>query len=95
MHGLVADATKNPELVIGKTEADALETAFANVARHYGIAASQKAIDHAALFMVIGGIYGPKLAFITMRKKQERKDAAQPAVRHPFGVVHGTIPPGA
>lgn len=88
-HELVAKTTGHPELALNPPEAVALTKCAENVARHYGIQASQKALDWAALVMTAGGIYGLRATAISMKQRKAAKDAAENKVVRPYAVGNG------
>lgn len=88
-HHLLAEFTKEDALELAPQEAEALTKAFEKVARHYDIKMTQKALDWSALMMTAGGIYGPRLAVIGLKRKlKQSADATQAGNVRPFGVVH-------
>lgn len=88
-HELVAKTTGHPELALSAPEAQSLTKCAENVARHYGIQASQKALDWAALVMTAGGIYGLRATAISMKQRKTAKDAAESKIVRPFPVGNG------
>lgn len=80
LHGIVAAASKTPELALEPNEADQLATAAKNVMRHYNIAPAQKAIDWFNFLAAGTAIYGSKALAVAARKKDEvaQHRAAQP-----------------
>lgn len=61
---MLAAIAKVPELELDQSEADALARAVANVARHYNLKASSKAVDWTGLIMCIGTVYGSRAVAI-------------------------------
>jgi len=72
-HMFIAALTKNPLWALDEREVKAYAEAVQNVSRHYDIAVQQKTIDHAMLFVVIGGIYGTRI--MTMQRMKAEKPA--------------------
>lgn len=72
---MLAHAIKTPELALTKEESEQMATAAANVARHYDVRASEKAIDWANLCLALGVCYGTRFVAISSRKKEERRAA--------------------
>jgi hypothetical protein len=72
---MLAGLTNVPELEMEKAESDQLARAVINVNRHYDTVVSAKSMDWIRLFMVVGGLYGPRLAALRMRKMAEAADA--------------------
>lgn len=92
-HGL-AGAFGAPELSLNKEEANALAQATQNVARHYDMRASQKALDWGALAVVVFSTYSGRLMQIRMRKALEPKTAKPAAVVRGAPVGSQAIRPG-
>lgn len=78
-HMMLAAVTKTKELQLDPQEAKQIANATANVARHYDLGASQKAIDWAALMNVCALAYGTRFFAIRARMAQEKRDAARPS----------------
>ena len=77
---MLSHAIKTPELILTEKESEALANAAANVARHYHLSASQKAMDWGNFIIALSVCYGPRMVAINQRKKTERKQAdVQPA----------------
>lgn len=83
IHLGVSAIAKAPELALDQEESDKLAKATANVARHYGIAASAKVLDWAALFATLGAVYGPRIILINMRTRSERTQNPSTATATP------------
>lgn len=75
VHGMLAGITKSPELEFDEEESKRMALAYANVARHYNWAMSEKTMDWANFTMCIGAIYGSKFMAIKARKSTEPKKA--------------------
>jgi hypothetical protein len=69
---MLAAICKTPELELGKEESENLANATANVAKHYDITASEKALDWGNLCLTLGVVYGPRFVMINARRKEER-----------------------
>lgn len=70
---MLAAIARIPELAIDKDEANALATGISRVSSHYDMAATQKSLDWANLFMALGMVYGPRIIAISARKSDEKK----------------------
>jgi hypothetical protein len=81
-HEMLAGITKTPELELDGEEGKKLALSIGNVARHYDMTMSAKAMDWTAFFMTIGALYGSRLAAIRMRRMMERKEAVDGTVRN-------------
>lgn len=64
-------AIKIAEMELDEKEAEQLAASINNVLRHYDVEASGKFIDHMALLLCIGSIYGTRGAAIVMRLRAE------------------------
>lgn len=84
LHALAAQVTQNPELSVTQEEGDAFMLAAQNYMRHHPVAVTQQTIDLIAFIGTAGAIYGPRLAMIVHRKRQERQAAPSDNV-FPFG----------
>lgn len=80
---MLAAITKIPELKIEQAESKQLAEAAANVARHYNVQASAKAIDISNLVMVCIMLYGSRIYAINARMKSERAQRAEPRPTNP------------
>lgn len=69
---MLAGITKTPEFALEEYEAQKLAEAGANVAKHYNITASDKALAWTNLAFCMGSVYGARIAAIGMRKKTEK-----------------------
>lgn len=70
---MLSHAMKTPELALSEKESETLANAAANVARHYNLAASQKAMDWGNFIIALSICYGPRMIAIGERRKSERK----------------------
>lgn len=75
-HTMLAALTSVPELELDKSEAEKLGAGIVNVSRHYDIGATQKTIDWTNLIMVVGAVYGTRLAAVRMRKAAQKLGTA-------------------
>jgi hypothetical protein len=66
-----------PELALSPDEAKAMAEATANVAAHYNTLIDPKLMAWFSLFIVAGGVYGPRIMVIRARHKAEA--AAKPS----------------
>jgi hypothetical protein len=73
VHGMLAGITKTEELMLDHSEAKSLAEATANVARHYDVSVSAKALDWSNLVMALGMVYGTRLVAIRARRGAERR----------------------
>jgi hypothetical protein len=80
---MLAGLTGAEELALDKAEGDQLARAVINVNRHYDTVISAKAMDWTRLLMVVGGLYGPRLAALRMRKMAEAAEARRRAQERP------------
>jgi hypothetical protein len=71
LHVLLAERTQTPEIAISDEEGRAMQVAAQNVLRHYSVAASQKTLDWIALWACVGGVYGPRVVAIAVRRQSE------------------------
>lgn len=101
-HALLAEAMKTPEFALTPIEADTLAGSIGKVLKLYDIGMTAKAVAYSELIMACGGIYGPRLALVALKKKAAQQQAKPSAPVHPFinpkgngngAVFHGTIPP--
>jgi len=92
---MLAAIVKTPELALSEGESEKLAMAAANVARHYDVRASEKVMDWANLAFAMGAIYGPRIAVMKMRKREEKKKEApvaetvQPDMMYGMNYQHG------
>lgn len=86
LHALLAQRTQTPELELTEEEAKGFMTAVQNVARHYSVQTTQKGLDIAAMFGIVGTMYGPRIMAIRFRKARE--DAERNAGPVSLGAVH-------
>lgn len=85
IHAMLASLTDIPELAITDQEGDAFMKAAAGCMRHYGVAATQKTIDHIALVGCVVSMYGPRAFAVRQRLKEaQRGDNVTP--------LRGTVP---
>jgi hypothetical protein len=94
LHVLLAERTHTPEIAISDEEGHAMQVAAQNVLRHYSVAASQKTLDWIALWACAGGVYGPRVVAVAVRRQSEAAQKKQPrgrVVRFPVatGEAHG------
>ena len=71
-HAMLAGITRVAELDMEQEEAHKLAQAGANVARHYDMATSGKALDWTNLLFVIGEIYGSRVVAIRLRRMADK-----------------------
>lgn len=76
-HMMLASMMQAPGLALDKEESTRLAEATANVARHYNVEASEKALDWTNLIMALGMIYGPRLIEFRRVQGEKRKTAAK------------------
>jgi len=74
---MLAGITRVSELEMEQEEASKLAGAMANVARHYDMQASAKAMDWTNLIFVAGSLYGTRFAAIRLRRIMEKAEAAE------------------
>jgi hypothetical protein len=61
-----------PEFMIEQAEAKLMSEAMENVAKHYPVRASEKAIAWTNFAMIASMVYGPRIAAVTLKRKQTR-----------------------
>lgn len=88
LHVQVAKLTATPELAITLDDSKAFLTAVQNVARHYPIVATQKALDWGALIITTSLIYTPRVIAI-----RQRLAAPPPPPQQPAAPVFRFVPP--
>lgn len=75
-HVVLAERTGVPELGMTMEEGIGLQKSIENVARHYPINTTQKALDWAALVGTLGMLYGTRFGSYMVRKSAERRPLA-------------------
>ena len=84
---MLAMQLQTPELAISEDEGKEFTIRAQNVMRHYSVETTQKTLDWLAFGGTTVGIYGTRLAAITVRRRQERAEhGRQPGtvVNHPL-----------
>lgn len=76
LHAFIAMQTDMPHWNLEEAEAKSFTRACQNVARHYNVQTTQKAIDIMALMGCIGTVYGTRL-MATKFERDARRNAAQ------------------
>lgn len=76
-HAMLATIIKMPELMLAPQEANLLANGMNEVAKHYDLTASQKALDWSNLIMLAATIYGPRI--FAYRARQPVKEPAPTA----------------
>lgn len=71
-HAMLAALIKVPEFAIEQTEAKQLSIGIANVGRHYDMKINEKAVDWIFLIQTMAIVYGPRIAVMNMRSKENR-----------------------
>lgn len=86
MHAILASALSTPELELQPDEGKQFAQALDALSHHYNVHITQKAMDHTNFFLMLGTLYGPRLAAIGMRKRNERanKPKATPSPNNVF-----------
>lgn len=91
IHQMCAMILKAPELMLAETEASALATAIADVARYYPTNFDGRAVAWANLAMVAGGLYGTRALAIYARHNMPPNQPRQaPSVVQPAPHVPNT-----
>lgn len=98
IHAGVAAITKIPEANLDKAEARSLAEGMNNVARHYDIGASQKAMDWANLVGICAMVYGSRMFAYRARMAAQKPKAAPRSAPPPVppgntqpGIIDGSI----
>lgn len=73
LHALLADRMEAPELAISDQEGKEFMANVQNVMRHYSVETTQKTLDWIALFGTASGMYVPRIAAVSIRRKMERR----------------------
>lgn len=92
LHMMLANVSETPEWMITPDEGNDFMKAAQNVMRHYSVQSTQKTLDWISLFGVAGGMYGTRVAAISIRKRREKtvKPAPQGENIFAFGAdIHG------
>lgn len=96
-HQILAAVAKSPELELTDSEANALATGIANVARHYPTTIDPKTVDLFILVTLLMAAYWPRIVNIRERRAAERARNVTP--RPPGGLqlrpVAESPPPAA
>lgn len=77
MHAILAATLQAPELVLTDDEGKRFATTLDALSHHYNVHISQSAMDHTNFFLMLGSLYGPRLAAIGLRKRSERSQKPQ------------------
>lgn len=78
LHVLLAERTETPEIAISEQEGKDFMQAVQNVMRHYSVETTQKTLDWVALMGCTSGMYVPRIAAISMRKKAFARSPQRP-----------------
>lgn len=78
MHFGIGILLSAPEMNLSEDEASQFADAAVNVAKHYDVGASAKALAWTDLAMVAGSIYGVRVMQIYGRVQQEKNGGAPP-----------------
>lgn len=73
LHALLAHRLEAPELEISAAEGKDFMQSVQSVMRHYSVETTQKTLDWVALFGTVSGMYVPRIAAVSMRRKSERR----------------------
>lgn len=87
IHALLADRMEAPELAITEQEGKDFMAAVQNVMRHYSVETTQKTLDWVALMGTASGMYVPRIAAASMRRKSQRRGGGVRRASAPEGVV--------
>lgn len=85
IHTMLLGFTGAPEWAMDDKEAQSVAEAGCNVARHYNVATTQKAIDWTNFAMTLGAVYGTRMVAASRRRKVAKQDINQP---QEAGVIH-------
>lgn len=77
LHVLLAERMDAPELAITEQEGKDFMTSVQNVMRHYSVETTQKTLDWVALMGTASGIYVPRIAAVSMRRKMSKQPQPQ------------------
>lgn len=100
-HYMLAGMTRVQEIALSPDEAKSLAQATANVARHYDVSVSAKALDWTNLIMALGMVYGTRVVAMRNRARSAKANRAKPVNEPrpmevtPDGVDISTYVPGA
>jgi hypothetical protein len=89
IHAITALRLQQPHWQLTDADAKKYSAAWANVLRHYKVAATQKAIDHFALLMVAVEIETPRFVLSSQLKQAAQRRPAG------FGATVYPLRPGA
>lgn len=78
---------KAPELMLDDAEAKAMSEGILAVQSHYNFAASAEVMAWCNLAFILLGIYGPRIALIRMRKKEEKPKEKKPVTNNVIPIV--------
>lgn len=73
LHALLAERMECPELEITEEAGKEFMQSVQNVMRHYSVETTQKTLDWIALGGTVSGMYIPRIAAISMRKRVEKQ----------------------
>lgn len=87
---MIANVSETPEWMVSPEEGADFMKAAQNVMRHYSVQSTQRTLDWISLFGVAGGMYGTRVAAISIRKRREKTEKPQ----HDPGVHYMDFGPG-
>lgn len=93
LHALLANNLDTPELAISPDEGKQFMTAVQNVMRHYSVETTQKSLDWIALAGCAAGMYFPRVAAVSIRRKGRQRQAV--AAKPPVPPSGAPAPAGA
>ena len=79
LHALLGERLDAPDLMITEAEGKEFMQSVQNVMRHYSVETTQKTLDWVALMGTASGMYVPRIAAMSMRRKAGRRGAAPQA----------------
>ena len=85
---MLALYAKTPEIALDQKEAKLIAEAVANVGEHYDLTMDPKTGAWVNLFMVVGGLYGPRFFAFRSRRLAEKAEAKKPQMAAPAVVTN-------
>lgn len=73
IHALLAANLEAPELAISADEGKQFMTCVQNVMRHYSVETTQKSLDWIALMGCASGMYIPRIAAVSIKRKNKSR----------------------
>jgi len=89
IHATLAVIAKEPAIALTERESETLAKAAQNVALHYHVAASEKALAWGNLAITIATIYGPRAYLIIHKNKPGEQNVSRETSKNPPEWVGG------